>query len=222
MKCAVILFPGTSGELEMGKALEMQDYQVEYVSHSESSLAGFDVIVLPGGFSYGDYFRPGAVAALANIIPAVKTAAEAGVLILGVGNGFQILTEIGLLPGGFLQNETGKFFCGQVDVTVENNETAFTNAYEKGETLSIAFASGQSNYWVDDTTLATLKAQGRIVFTYGENINGSRGNIAGIINETGNVLGVMPCFERAVESLVGTEDGRRLFESMSREGRGQQ
>ena len=214
MKCAVIAFPGTSGEQETRKALEMQGISVEYVRHSETSLAGFDLIVLPNGFSYGDYFRPGAVAAMANIVPAIKAAAEAGVLVLGIGNGFQILTEMGLLPGGFLQNETGKFFCGHADVIVQNSETAFTNAYTAGQTISLPQAHGYGKYWADEDTLNTLETQGRIVFTYAEN-----GQIAGIVNERGNVLGIMPQAQRAVEALLGSEDGTQLFASISKAGR---
>ena len=209
MKCAVILFPGTSGEQEMRRALEMQDISVEYVRHDETSLAGFDFVVLPNGFSYGDYFRPGAVAAMANIVPAIKTAAEAGTLILGVGNGFQILTEMGLLPGGFLQNETGRFFCGHADVVVQNNKTAFTQEYAAGQTISLPLAHGYGNYWADDNTLKSLEAEGRIVFTYAEN-----GRIAGIVNERGNVFGIMPQAQRAVEALFGSEDGTKLFASI--------
>ena len=215
MKCAVLVFPGSTCDTDLYHALrDTLGCAVELVWHDTKSLAGFDAIAVPGGFSYGDYIRCGAVAALSDCIPALKEAAAAGVPILGIGNGFQILTEIGLLPGAFLRNQDMEFICDTVQLTVENNSTRFTGAYEQGETITLPIAHHTGRYYADEKTLQTLRAQNRIVFTYQDNPNGSLADIAGILNESGNVLGMMPHPERAVECLLGSEDGRGLFQSI--------
>ena len=215
MKVAVLVFPGTTCDADLIHALQdTLDCEAERVWHDTKSLTGFDLIALPGGFSYGDYIRCGAVAALSDCIPALKDAAAAGAPILGIGNGFQILTEIGLLPGAFLRNRQMAFICDTVQVKIENNSTRFTSAYEKNETITLPIASHTGNYYADEATLQALRDQNRIVFTYQDNPNGSAADIAGIINESGNVLGMMPHPERAVERLLGSEDGLRLFRSI--------
>lgn len=216
MKTAVIVFPGSNCDSDMFHAI--QDglgEDVSYVWHTETSLEGFDAIMIPGGFSYGDYLRSGAIARFSNIMPAVLKAAEAGKPILGVCNGFQILLEAGLLPGAMLRNKKLKFICSTNALRVNNKETMFTSLYEKDETIQIPIAHGEGNYYCDAKTLENLKANGQIVFTYeGENPNGSIEEIAGIINEKGNVLGMMPHPERAVDALLGKPDGLRLFQSI--------
>jgi len=215
MKFAVIVFPGSNCDVDMYHVIKDELGQdVEYVWHDQTSLDGFDAILLPGGFSYGDYLRCGAIAGMSNVIPALKKANEAGKPILGVCNGFQVLTETGLLPGVLLRNNNIKFVCKTVNLRVENNETIFTGMYQKGETVKIPVAHGEGNYYCDGATLAGLRENGQIVFTYGKNPNGSLDNIAGITNKRGNVLGMMPHPERAVDTLLGSDDGLRLFKSI--------
>jgi len=215
MRVAVITFPGSGGDTDMLHALkDAPGVQAQRVRHTATSLDEFDAIVLPGGFSYGDYLRCGAMAALADCIPAIKQAALAGVPVLGVGNGFQILTEAGLLPGALTHNQNRRFLCASAALTVECAQTMFTKNYTQGETIHLPIAHGQGRYYADDATLAELKAAGRIVFTYRDNQSGSAEGIAGIVNAAGNVLGMMPHPERAVESLLGSEDGLRLFQSI--------
>jgi len=222
MKFAIIVFPGTSGEADIYHAIrDMPGCQAEYVRHTETSLDAFDAVVLPGGLSYGDYLRCGALAAVTPIMSAVKEAADAGKPVLGVCNGFQILTEAGLLPGVLLQNQSRRFMCRETSVVVENNQTIFTKGYKAGETIRLPIAHGLGRYWADDATISELKASDRIVFTYQEDTqNGSTERIAGIVNETGNVLGMMPHPERATESLLGSTDGLRLFQSILQTWRG--
>lgn len=221
MKFAVVVFPGSSCEVDMYHAIKDElGEEVEYVRHDATNLSEFDAIVLPGGASYGNYLRSGALASRTKVMEEVKKAAEAGTPILGVCNGFQILTEAGLLPGHFLKNKDLKFICRPMQIKVENNETIFTNEYEKGEIVNIPIAHEDGNYYCDEETLAKLKANNQIVFTYAnENPNGSVENIAGIINEKGNVLGMMPHPERAVDALLGSEDGLKLFKSIVKQWR---
>jgi phosphoribosylformylglycinamidine synthase len=193
--------------------------QVEYVWHDTESLDEFDGILLPGGFSYGDYLRTGAIARFSKVMQAVVKAAEAGKPILGVCNGFQILLEAGLLPGAMRRNESLSFICKPVDLKVVNNQTMFSAVYTQGETISISVAHGEGNYYCDEETLAKLKENNQIVFTYQDNPNGSLEDIAGIINEKGNVLGMMPHPERAVDELLGGADGLKLFQSIVRSWR---
>lgn len=221
MKFAVLVFPGSNCDIDMYHAIKDElGEEVEFVWHSETDLSSFDGILVPGGFSYGDYLRCGAMANQSNIMSEVKKAAEAGKPVLGVCNGFQILTEAGLLPGALLRNKNLKFMCRPVQLKVENNQTFFTSQYEQGEVITIPIAHGEGNYYCDEETLQKLKENNQIVFTYsGENPNGSLEDIAGIINERGNVLGMMPHPERAVDALVGGADGLRLFKSIVKQWR---
>ena len=219
MKFAVIVFPGSNCDLDMYHAVkDVLGEEAEYVFHTEISLEGFDGVLLPGGFSYGDYLRCGSIAQFSPIMAEVKRFAEEGRPVLGVCNGFQVLVEAGLLPGVLMRNRDLKFMCKTVDLVVENNETMFTSEYAAQETIRVPIAHGEGNYYCDDATLAALKANGQIAFTYKENPNGSVENIAGITNEAGNVLGMMPHPERAVEALLGGEDGKRLFTSIVKWG----
>jgi phosphoribosylformylglycinamidine synthase I len=216
VKFAVIVFPGSNCDVDMYHAIKDElGEEVEYVWHTEEDLDRFDGILLPGGFSYGDYLRSGAIARFSNVMKQVIKAADAGKPVLGVCNGFQILLEAGLLPGAMRRNDSLKFICRNVELKVENNETMFTGAYEKGEVITIPIAHGEGNYYCDEETLAELKDHNQIVFTYhGQNPNGSLADIAGITNAKGNVLGMMPHPERAVDSLLGSADGLKLFQSI--------
>ena len=215
MKFAVIVFPGSNCDIDMYHAIKDElGEQVEYVWHDTESLEEFDGILLPGGFSYGDYLRTGALARFSKVMKEVVKAAEAGKPVLGVCNGFQILLEAGLLPGAMRRNESLSFICKPVQLRVENNQTMFTADYQQGEAITIPVAHGEGNYYCDEETLAKLKANNQIVFTYQENPNGSLENIAGIVNEKGNVLGMMPHPERAVDELIGGADGLKMFQSI--------
>lgn len=219
MKFAVIVFPGSNCDLDMYHAVkDVLGEEADYVFHTETSLDGYDGVLLPGGFSYGDYLRCGAIAQFSPIISEVKRFAEEGRPVLGVCNGFQVLVEAGLLPGVLMRNRDLKFMCKTVELKVETNETMFTNDYALGETIQVPIAHGEGNYYCDEATLKTLRANGQIAFTYTDNPNGSVANIAGITNAQGNVLGMMPHPERAVEALLGGEDGKRLFTSMVKWG----
>lgn len=216
MKFAVIVFPGSNCDMDMLWAVkEILGAEAEYVRHDATSLEGFDGVLLPGGFSYGDYLRCGAIARFSNIMSEVIRFAEEGKPVFGTCNGFQVLTEAGLLPGALRRNESLHFICKTSALKVVNNQTNFTTEYGKDEVIQIPVAHGEGNYYCDEETLQKLKDNNQIVFTYeGENPNGSLENIAGIINEQGNVLGMMPHPERAVESLLGSEDGIRFFQSI--------
>ncbi|WP_270583400.1 phosphoribosylformylglycinamidine synthase subunit PurQ [Bacillus smithii] len=220
MKFAVIVFHGSNCDADMYHAVKDElGEEAEFVWHDADDLSGYDGILLPGGFSYGDYLRSGAIARFSKVMEKVVEAAEEGKPILGVCNGFQILLESGLLPGAMRKNDQLKFICKTVELTVENNETMFTNGYELGETIRIPIAHGEGNYYCDDKTLETLKRNKQIVFTYQNNPNGSVADIAGIINEKGNVLGMMPHPERAVNELLGSSDGLKLFQSIVKQWR---
>ena len=216
MKFAVLVFPGSNCDIDMYHAIKDElGAEVEYVWHTEDSLEGFDGALVPGGFSYGDYLRCGAMANQSNIMKALKEFAAAGKPVLGVCNGFQILTEAGLLPGALLRNKNLKFMCRTVQLKVENNNTLFTNEYAAGEIINIPIAHGEGNYYCDEETLTKLQENNQIVFTYsGDNPNGSLSDIAGIVNEQGNVLGMMPHPERAANEIVGGADGLKLFKSI--------
>lgn len=214
MKFAVIVFPGSNCDADMLWAIrDIMGVEAEYVRYDETSLQGYDGVLLPGGFSYGDYLRCGAIARFSAIMKEVVRFAEEGKPVFGTCNGFQILTEAGLLPGVLRKNESLRFICKTVPLKV-NNQTAFTSEYEIDEVIQLPVAHGEGNYFCDDQTLQELKANNQIVFTYAENINGSVANIAGITNKAGNVLGMMPHPERAMEALLGSEDGKRFFASM--------
>ena len=193
--------------------------EVDYVWHDRENLDEYDAILLPGGFSYGDYLRCGAISRFANAMKAVQKAAEQGKPILGVCNGFQILVESGLLPGALIRNENLKFMCRTVQLRVENNETMFTSQYEKDEVINIPIAHGEGNYYCDEVTLKQLEKNNQIAFRYVENPNGSVSDIAGIVNEKGNVLGMMPHPERAVDELLGGAEGLKVFQSILKQWR---
>jgi len=216
VKFAVIVFPGSNCDVDMYHAIKDElGEEVEYVWHTANSLDAFDAILLPGGFSYGDYLRSGAIARFSNVMKAIQQAADEGKPILGVCNGFQILLEAGLLPGAMRRNNSLKFICRPVTLRVENNETMFTSLYEQGEVITIPIAHGEGNYYCDEETLQKLMNNRQIIFRYhDENPNGSLDNIAGIMNEKGNVLGMMPHPERAVDALLGSADGLKLFQSI--------
>ncbi|RAT97966.1 phosphoribosylformylglycinamidine synthase subunit PurQ [Brevibacillus sp. Leaf182] len=216
MRVAVIVFPGSNADIDLFNAVEdVMGVPVDYVWHSDTDLSKYDAILLPGGFSYGDYLRCGAVARFSPVMEQVVKAAEEGKLIMGICNGFQILTEVGLLPGALLRNRSLKFRCKLSELRVENSNTSFTRDFAAGEVIQIPIAHGEGNYYCDEETLAKLKANNQIVFRYhGENPNGSLEDIAGICNERGNVLGMMPHPERAVHSWMTSDDGRRMFTSI--------
>lgn len=221
MKIAVIVFPGSNCDIDLYEALHtVCDADVEYVSYKQDNLDGFDAVMLPGGFSYGDYLRCGAIARFSPIIPAVIEFAKNGKPVFGTCNGFQILTEVGLLPGALKRNNSLKFVCKTVELTVENTNTPFTSLYKKGEKINLPIAHADGSYYADEELLAELEENGQVVFRYSkENPNGSLNDIAGITNKQGNVLGMMPHPERAVEMLLGNEDGLRVFKSLLEEGK---
>jgi len=214
MKAAVISFPGSNCDFDMLYALQDFGIDAEIVSAKQNNLAGFDAIFLPGGFSYGDYLRTGAIARFSPIMSAGTQAANAGKLIVGICNGFQILTEAGLLPGQLLGNATPGFICDEVALRIVNGQTAFSNAYDVDETISIPIAHAEGNYFADEATLDKLEKNNQIIFRYVNNPNGSAHDIAGIMNEKGNVFGMMPHPERAVDSVLGNIDGQNFFKSM--------
>ncbi len=217
MKCAVIQFPGSNCDVDALKAIEETTSQpVDLVWHTARDLSSYDLIVVPGGFSYGDYLRAGAIAKFAPAMKEVEKAAADGRFVLGICNGFQVLTESGLLEGALRRNDSLQFRCEMTELVVANHHTAFTRHYAVGERIVIPIAHGEGNYYADEQTLKKLKKHGQIVFRYAKehNPNGSVDDIAGIVNERGNVLGMMPHPERAIHSRLGSADGRRLFTSI--------
>jgi phosphoribosylformylglycinamidine synthase subunit PurQ / glutaminase len=216
MKSAVIVFPGSNCDRDMAVALEqISGHKPTMVWHGENALpTGLDVVALPGGFSYGDYLRSGAMAATAAIMPAIQAHAARGGLVLAVCNGFQIATECGLLPGALMRNAGLKFLCKDVMLSVDSNATPFTRLYEVGEQIRIPIAHHDGNYFADAATLDRLEGNGQVVFRYAEDVNGSQRRIAGIVNDKRNVLGMMPHPERLIEPAQGGSDGKRLFESL--------
>lgn len=219
MRAAVIQFPGSNCDRDMAVAIrEVTGADTSLVWHRETALPdGVDLIAIPGGFSYGDYLRSGAMAARSPVMQAVVEAAGRGVPVLGVCNGFQILTEAGLLPGALMRNAGIRFVCREVKLKVENSQSIFTSGYEAGEEISIPVAHHDGNYFADDETLNRIEGEGRVAFRYAEPVNGSARNIAGLLNNAGNVLGMMPHPERMIEATHGGSDGRRLFEGLIRE-----
>jgi len=216
MKTAVIVFPGSNCDRDLAVAIEAVTGTAPVMLwHGESELPqGLGLIALPGGFSYGDYLRSGAMSARSNVMRAVVEAAGRGVPVLGVCNGFQVLTEAGLLPGALMRNAGITFVCRDVALTVDNNQSMFTSRYDAGEAITIPVAHHDGNYFADDATLDRIEGEGRVAFRYAENVNGSARRIAGVINEAGNVLGLMPHPERMIEAAHGGTDGRRLFEGL--------
>jgi phosphoribosylformylglycinamidine synthase subunit PurQ / glutaminase len=219
MKAAVIQFPGSNCDRDMAVAIrEITGADTSLVWHRETSLPdGLDLIAIPGGFSYGDYLRSGAMAARSPVMQAVVAAAARGVPVLGVCNGFQILTEAGLLPGALMRNSGIRFVCRTVSLTVENSQSMFTSGFGHGEEIHIPVAHHDGNYFADAATLDRIEGEGRVAFRYNEPVNGSARNIAGLLNDAGNVLGMMPHPERMIEAVHGGSDGRRLFEGLIRE-----
>ena len=224
MRFAVLVFPGTWSDTDCQYVLqERLGQQADRVWHKQASLDGYDAVVVPGGFSYGDYLRCGAIARFSPVMGALQRHANAGRPIFGSCNGFQILCEAGLLPGALLRNDSLQFRCHDQYVRVERDDTGFSCASHQGDTLMLPISHGEGNYFVDDETLAELEAERRIVFRYADaagqltpdaNPNGSRANIAGVINAGGNVLGMMPHPERSSEALLGGEDGLLVWRSM--------
>ena len=216
MKSAVIVFPGSNCDRDIAVALEdVTGRQPAMVWHRDSELpAGTDFIALPGGFSYGDYLRSGAMAARSPIMRAVTEAANRGVPVIGICNGFQVLTETGLLPGALMRNAGLSFVCRPVRLKVENSQSLFTSGYNSNEEIVVPVAHHDGNFQADEATLDRLEGQGRVAFRYLEEVNGSARRIAGILNDAGNVLGLMPHPERVIEKAHGGTDGRRLFEGL--------
>jgi phosphoribosylformylglycinamidine synthase len=214
-RAAVVTFPGSNCDRDLAVALEkVSGTPAIRVWHGDAELPEkLDFIGLPGGFSYGDYLRCGAMAARSPIVRAVVEAANKGVPVLGVCNGFQVLTESGLLPGALMRNAQLKFVCRTVPLKVENSQSLFTGGYEQGETIMLPVAHHDGNYFADEATLDRLEGEGRVAFRYGDDCNGSQRAIAGVLNAQGNVLGMMPHPERAIEPELGGSDGRVLFES---------
>ena len=224
MRAAIITFPGSNCDYDCYKAVEtVLDEEAYFVWHRDEDLRDPDLVILPGGFSYGDYLRAGAIARFSPIMEAVTAFAQAGGPVLGVCNGFQVLCEAGLLPGALVRNRDLRFLGRDAHIRVERTDTLFTRRYEQGQVLRFPIAHGEGNYQADDETLERLEDDGRVVFRYvdenGEataaaNPNGSRNNIAGILNDAGNVLGLMPHPERVVEGVLGGTDGLPLFEAL--------
>ena len=224
MRFGVIVFPGTWSDTDCFHVLrDVLHQQVEYVWHRDTDLSGFDCVVLPGGFSYGDYLRAGAIARFSPVMRAVEEFAQEGKLVLGICNGFQILCESGLLPGVLMRNAHLQFRCQWVHLRVESASSPFSRSAREGQVLRVPISHGEGRYYADATTLAALESEGRVIFRYcspsGEasgdaNPNGSLGNIAGIVNGRGNVLGMMPHPERCCDPMLGGVDGRAIFESL--------
>lgn len=216
MKAAVLVFPGSNCDRDLATALELvSGEKPAMVWHNETDLPpGLDLIAVPGGFSYGDYLRSGAMAARSPVMQAVVAAASEGRTILGVCNGFQVLTEAGLLPGALIRNQGIRFVCRDAPLTVVNDRTRFTKTYGADEAVTFPVAHHDGNYVADAQTLDRLEGEGQVVFRYADTCNGSARNIAGLVNDKGNVLGLMPHPERVVEAAHGRTDGRRLFEAL--------
>lgn len=216
MKSAVIVFPGSNCDRDIAVALEdVTGTRPHMVWHGETSLPdGVGLVALPGGFSYGDYLRCGAISARSPVVRAVVEAAGRGVPVIGICNGFQILTEAGLLPGALMRNSGLNFVCRDVALTVDNSQSIFTSGYDSGETITFPVAHHDGNYFADAETLDRIEGEGRVAFRYAEDVNGSARNIAGLLNQSGNVIGMMPHPERRIEAAHGGLDGRRMFEGL--------
>jgi phosphoribosylformylglycinamidine synthase subunit PurQ / glutaminase len=216
MKFGVVIFPGSNCDQDCYYAIQsVIGKPVEFIWHQDTSLKGFDAVILPGGFSYGDYLRTGALAKFSPVMQSVKDFADRGGLVIGICNGFQILTESGLLPGALMRNVSRKYICKFLEISAETANSPFTNQLRKGQILNIPIGHGDGNYFADPETLKRLRDEDRIAFRYhGENPNGSQENIAGILNEGRNVLGMMPHPDRSSEQILGSTDGKMIFESM--------
>ncbi len=223
MKFGVVIFPGSNCDQDAYYAVKTLGKDVDYIWHASTDVSGFDCIILPGGFSYGDYLRTGAVAKFSPVMNAIKDFAAKGGRVIGICNGFQILCESGLLPGALISNTGLRFICKHVNLRVENDTSDFTNLCKKGDVLSIPIAHHGGNYYADDDTLKSLEDNGQVLFRYCDaegnvtdeaNPNGSRNNIAGILSAAGNVAGMMPHPERAMEKILTDDDGKVIFESI--------
>lgn len=219
MKFGIIVFPGSNCDRDMAMVTEgILGQPTRMVWHQDTDLSDIDVVVIPGGFSYGDYLRCGAIAQFSPAIKSVLDHAQQGKLVLGICNGFQVLTEVGLLPGALIRNRDLHFICDRVPLKVENNTLPWTQNYKAGEIITLPIAHGEGRYYADADTLKALEDNNRVVFryesTHGENPNGSLHHIAGIVNEKGNVLGMMPHPERAADDMLGLTDGKKLFEGL--------
>lgn len=216
MKTAVVIFPGSNCDRDLAVALRLITARAPVmVWHRETELPdGIDLIGIPGGFSYGDYLRSGAMAARSPIMGAVARAAERGVTVLGICNGFQVLTEAGILPGALMRNSTTSFVCRDADLRMESGGGSLSSAFASGERITLPVAHHDGNYQADPDTLDRLEGDGRVALRYADDVNGSARDIAGIVSERGNVLGLMPHPERAVEGAHGATDGRRLLEGL--------
>jgi phosphoribosylformylglycinamidine synthase len=224
MRFGIVVFPGTWSDTDCYyQVANILGQEADYVWHREESLAGYDCVILPGGFSYGDYLRAGAIARFSPVMTALNKFAADGGLVVGICNGFQVLCESGLLPGVLMRNEHLEYRCQWANLRTERTDTAFTRRCQPGQALRVPVSHGEGNYYADAATLDRLEANGQVLFRYCEpsgavtgaaNPNGSARNIAGIINETGNVLGMMPHPERSCEALLGSEDGNLIFESV--------
>ncbi|MGD9864885.1 MAG: phosphoribosylformylglycinamidine synthase subunit PurQ [Pseudodonghicola sp.] len=216
MRAAVITFPGSNADRDLAVAFEQAGFDVTMVWHKDSDLPeGVDIVGVPGGFSFGDYLRCGAIAAQSHIVSAVKAHADRGGYVLGICNGFQVLTETGVLPGALLRNAGLKFICRTVPLKVETSDSAFTEGYNAGDVISIPIAHHDGNYYADEDTLKMLRDEDRIAFTYTENPNGSVGDVAGILSANRRVLGMMPHPERAADAGHGGTDGAALFRALA-------
>ncbi|MCE8524041.1 phosphoribosylformylglycinamidine synthase subunit PurQ [Ruegeria pomeroyi] len=216
MRAAVVVFPGSNCDRDLAVAFEQAGFDVSMVWHKDASLPqGIDIVGIPGGFSYGDYLRCGAIAAQSPICKAVVEHTERGGYALGVCNGFQVLTETGILPGALLRNAGLKYICKTVELKVETSNSVFTEGYNAGDVIGIPIAHHDGNYYADDETLAALRAEDRIAFTYTDNPNGARDDIAGILSANRRVLGMMPHPERAADAGHGGTDGAALFRALA-------
>lgn len=215
MKAAVIVFPGSNCDRDMAVALRQAGADVTMVWHKDADLPKVDIVAVPGGFSFGDYLRCGAIAAQSPICKAVVSHANAGGYVLGVCNGFQVLTETGLLPGALMRNAGLKFVCKTVGLNVTTTESPFTEVYKTGQVINVPIAHHDGNYFADEETLARLRGEDRIAFTYAENPNGSVADIAGVLSDNRRVLGMMPHPERAVDEGHGGTDGQALFRGLA-------
>lgn len=215
MKFGIVVFPGSNCDHDAYHVVKhVLSQEAVFLWHKDRDLKGADVVVLPGGFSYGDYLRCGAIARFSPIMDEVLAHAKRGGKVLGICNGFQVLTEAGLLPGALLQNQSRKFVCRSVNLEIANAATAFTKKYHPKQTVRLPIAHGDGNYFIDSEGLRRLEGEGQVAFRYTQNPNGAINDIAGIINAQGNVLGMMPHPERASEEVLGCSDGRALFESL--------
>lgn len=224
MKFGIVVFPGSNCDHDCYHVVKhVLGQEAEYIWHKDKEIRGFDCLILPGGFSYGDYLRTGAIAKFSPVMNSIREFAERGGLVIGICNGFQILVESGLLPGALMRNKDLKFICENRYIRVESNDTPFTTLYKEGEVVRIPIAHADGNYFADDETLKRIQDNGQIMFRYCDadgnitenaNPNGSLLNIAGICNEKRNVLGMMPHPERCSEDILGNTDGKRIFESL--------